>query len=1154
MGGPTDKGKGLNFLPYLVSNNSKTGKQIKLLIDTGANKNILRPGIIPTKFLEKVNQTITNISEVGKIERKCKANFLGEKFPPQTFYIFKFHDFFDGIIGTETIAEMEGNINFPNSTLTLNNVPFKFQKFYLTKRPREHIVTCHTQIDGDWLISQPKKLADDLILLPGLYRSEEKQAKIAVVTSDGHPPRRKFSLGVKINNFELNPPIKPDHIFSEEEISSLIRTNHLSEFEKVKLVELLKEKQQLLLKPGEKLTCINGAEHTINTIDDKPIFTKSYRYPHHFKGDVEAQVKEMLADGIIQHSTSPFNSPVWVVPKKMDASGKRKVRVVIDFRKLNDKTVEDKYPIPQIDEILDNLGKSAYFTTLDMKSGFHQILMSLKDRYKTAFSTSSGHYEFTRMPFGLKNAPATFQRVMNNVLAGLVGRICFVYLDDIIIFGHSLDNHLKNLEKVFDRLTHHNLKIQLDKCEFLQREIGFLGHIVTQDGVKPNPETVQKILDWPLPKTQKQIKQFLGLTGYYRKFIKDYSKLTKPMSKYMKQDVALDLRDPEYIKSFESLKRIITSDQVLAYPDFTLPFILTTDASDYALGAVLSQIQNGVDRPISFASRTLSDRESGYATNEKEALAIIWSVKKFTPYLFGKKFTLVTDHKPLTFIKTSDKNPKILRWRLDLEAFDYDIVYKEGKTNVVADALSRIKIDEKYDDTPVIHTHTIPLITQPSTSDTNQAVQSESDADTIHSADTSDDHFLHISERPINYYRNQIVFKISPIETEVLETPFTGYRRITILKNNFSKEDITNYLLKYHNGKQTALFAPESIQQIIQESYRENFSQKGHFVFTASMVEDVTVQERQDCLISKEHERAHRGINEVESQLKRSYFFPKMNTRIKSYINGCRTCYQHKYDRKPYNIKISPRPIMDKPFDRVHMDIFIINKQSFLSIIDSFSKHLQMFPLKTKNLPDVRNALTKYITTFGPPALIVTDHETTFVSTQLREFLSAFDTQLEYASSSESNGQIEKTHATIIEIYNTNKNKFRSLTSKTLIRASVALYNNSVHSTTKFTPNEIIFNYSNFRTRDQLDEQAEKLFDEVKVNASQKHNVQAKLNLQRENPPEIKENQEVFLKPNIRTKTQPRGQEVTAQEVQLKTFKNKKGTKRNKNKIKRIKK
>lgn len=1109
-----------------MSHNQKLGRSIRILIDTGANRNLI-DSTIPFKTEKTTPITIKNTLGTKISESKVKINLLSTKVPPQTFFVTKFHNFFNALIGSQYLARTKAQIDYDKETVTISGTEFCFKKYFPNKRLNFHTVVLQTTIDGDWFVPTYQRISKNAFIEPGLYRSKNKRTVVNIVSNAKEPPKLP-KIGLKVNNFETIQPIPSDisHKLSKGDILSLIRTKHLSKLEEMKIIDLVHEHQNILLKQNEKLSATTIIKHKINTTDDNPIYTKSYRYPHSFKADVAEQIQEMISNNIIRPSNSPYNAPIWVVPKKTDASGKKKVRLVIDYRKLNEKTIPDKFPIPQIEEILDNLGRSTYFTTLDLKSGFHQIEMDAKDMGKTAFSADGGHYEFTRMPFGLMNAPATFQRAMNAVLGGLIGKICYVYLDDIIIFGESLEKHLENIKDVFRRLIENNLKIQLDKCEFLKRETEFLGHVVTPEGVKPNPDKVEQIVNWPLPTTQTQIKQFLGLSGYYRRFIKDYSKLVKPLSKYLKKEVALDTKDKDFIEAFETLKKIISTDQVLAYPQFDKPFILTTDASKYAIGAVLSQMQDGVERPIAFASRTLNDTETTYGTTEQEALAIIWAVRKFEPYLYGNKFLLITDHQPLTFIKTSNKNAKLLRWRLELEKFDYDVQYKEGKTNYVADALSR-KIE----------------------SNNNES----GDQDTVHSGEESDDYFIHFSDRPINYYRNQIIFRDSNLDTIITENPFQNYRRTIITNNDLSEQQLTNIFRDYHGGRQTAILAPENMLARIQDILRSHFSDRGHFVFVSRMVEDVANEERRNAIIAKEHERAHRGINEVENQIRRSYFFPKMHRLITNYINGCRVCYAHKYDRKPYNIKISPRPITDKPFKRVHMDIFIISGQNFLSLIDSFSKHLQMIPMNTKNLVDVQDALNTYISTFMAPRLIVTDHETTFQSNQLRQFLANFGTQLEYASSSESNGQIEKTHSTIIEIFNTNKHKFRGNDTRTIVKASVALYNDSVHSTTTFKPNEVIFNNNNLRNLNQIHEESERIFSEVIKNSQAKLDDQLKKNETRETPPNINENQEVFIKPNIRTKTQPRGKSATAQEVTLKTFKNGR-VKRNKNKIKRLKK
>lgn len=1139
--------------------NTNTNDVLRILIDSGANKNILRPGILKRSEQIKPVQ-VRNFYGTQTVSSKGKAKLLGPDMPPIDVYELKFHDFFDGLLGTESLSQQNAIINYKDSTLSFGNFAVKFKKFYILPKDDyfNHFITVDTDKDGDWLVTEPVQFHNNIIIESGIYKSINNKSTILLKTLSSQPPQLpegKFYL--KVNNFETISPIPVNSVneLDENTIRKLIRTDHLSKMEEENLIKVILENQQVLLKTNEKLTATSAIKHKIITKDEEPVYTKSYRYPHAFKNEVEEQIEEMLRNRIIKHSTSPYSSPIWVVPKKQDASGKKKLRLVIDYRKLNEKTVNDKFPIPQIEEILDSLGKSEYFTTLDLKAGFHQIELDSKDQQKTAFSSSKGHFEFTRMPFGLKNAPATFQRAMNHILREYIGNICYVYMDDIIITGFNLKQHLDNLSKILERLASYNLKIQLDKCEFLKKHTEFLGHIITPDGVKPNPDKINKILEWKIPRNQKEIKQFLGLTGYYRRFIKDYAKLTKPLTKYLKKDSTIDMHDKEYIKSFNDLKQIISSDQILAYPDFKTPFILTTDASNHALGAVLSQIQQNKERPIAFGSRTLNKTEANYSTTEKEALAIMWAVEKYKPYLYGTKFTLVTDHKPLTFIKNSTKNAKILNWRLQLENYDYDVIYKCGKANVVADALSRPPVEvyhNEQDNNDSLLTGN--LGSSSIQGNQGQSQNDDSDADTIHSANDSNDYYIHFSNRPLNHYRNQLIFRIANFSTIASETPFTNFHRTTIIQPNFNETEITEFIKRYHNGKQTALLAPENLIQLIQNSFKRHFSAKGHFVFCTCIVEDVANEDRQSAIITKEHNRAHRGITEVETQIKRSYFFPKMNAQIKNFINSCEICNVHKYDRKPYNIKISPRPITDRPLKRVHMDIFIIDKCNFLSLIDSFSKHLQMYHIKTKNVVHVQKAVSKYFSVFGTPELIVTDHETTFTSIQFKNFLGELGVSIEYASSSESNGQIERTHSTIIEIFNTNKNKFRGMKTQSIVKLAVALYNDTIHSSTKFTPNEIIFNRNNVTNPEVILGNAQKIFLETIQNLEKSQQNQTKLNSRKETPPQISENQEVFLKPNIRTKTQPRGNKANAHNVTDRTFLNRNNIKRNKNKIKRTKK
>ena len=351
----------------------------------------------------------------------------------------------------------------------------------------------------------------------------------------------------------------------------------------------------------------------------------------------------------------------------MDNSGKKKFRIVIDYRKLNEVSIDDKFPLPNIDSILDKLGRAQYFTTLDLAKGYHQILIKKADKKKTAFVTPHGLYEFNRMPFGLKNAPATFQRLMNEILRDYINKTCVVYLDDILIFSTTLQEHIIAITNIFKILKSKRLKIQVDICNFMKKETEFLGHILTKDGLKPNPNKIKVIENLEIPKkTQRQIKSFLGITGYYRKFVRDYAKIAQPITKYLKKDQKINLHDPNYIEAFEKLKTLIVSHPILRYPNFEKQFTLTTDASNYAIGAVLSQ----EGHPVFYASRTLNNHDRNYSATDKEFLAIMWSVNYLRPYLYGKKFKILTDHQPIKYLHAKYRgkylSPRHQRWLLKL--------------------------------------------------------------------------------------------------------------------------------------------------------------------------------------------------------------------------------------------------------------------------------------------------------------------------------------------------------------------------------------------------------------------------------------------------------------------------------------------------------
>jgi hypothetical protein len=507
----------------------------------------------------------------------------------------------------------------------------------------------------------------------------------------------------EVNLIENDAPVsKPDSSDRGIEISKQLRMDHLNAQERELLVNTCKEFQDIFFLPGDKLSSTIGTTHSIHLEPGtEPVNSRPYRLPETQKVEVDRQVQQLLRDGIIEESTSAWNSPILVIPKKMDASGQRKFRLVVDYRKLNEKTVGNAYPLPDITEILDQLGQAKYYSCVDLAMGYHQLDMNPEDIDKTAFSTKAGHWAYKRMPFGLKTAPATFQKLMNTVLCGLTGSRCFAFLDDIVIYANSVEDHDRKLRDVFKRLRKHRLKLQPDKCEFLRKEVTFLGHKISEKGVEPDSKKVEAVRQFPTPTTPKQLKSFLGLAGYYRRFVPQFSKIANPLHKLLKKDAKFVWGEEQEI-AFHSLKQKLTSEPVLQYPDFTKEFLLTTDASNEGAGAILSQGPIGKDLPIAYASRSFCKAEKNYSTVEKELAAIVWGIRYFRPYLYGTRFKIVSDHKPLTWImNVKDPGSRLLRWRIKLEEYDYEIVYKPGVQNSNADALSRIgslvKEEEKPD-------------------------------------------------------------------------------------------------------------------------------------------------------------------------------------------------------------------------------------------------------------------------------------------------------------------------------------------------------------------------------------------------------------------------------------------------------------------------
>ena len=375
--------------------------------------------------------------------------------------------------------------------------------------------------------------------------------------------------------------------------------------------------------------------------------------------------------------------------KKKDGS----YRFCVDYRKLNLVTEQDAHPLPRVDDLLDSLNGNCFFSTLDLRSGYWQVSLLPEDQQKTVFSTPSGLYKFLRMPYGLSTAPATFARAIGIILSGLTYDICLCYFDDVIIFSKSLDGHCHRLQSVLQRFREHGLRVKASKCSFGADKVVYLGHSVPRTGVYTDPAKIQAVHDMPPPTNLEHLRSFLGLAGYYRKFIPNFASIASPLTELTKKDVAFTWND-SHQAAFLQIKQCLCSAPILAYPQLDKPFILQTDASNVGLGAVLTQLDNfGRERVVSYASRTLTGREQNYATMEKEALAVVFGTRYVRVYLLGNKFELVTDNSALKWLHSLAPKGRIARWIMDLQEFTFTVRHRPGHSNQNADALSRLHKD-----------------------------------------------------------------------------------------------------------------------------------------------------------------------------------------------------------------------------------------------------------------------------------------------------------------------------------------------------------------------------------------------------------------------------------------------------------------------------
>ena len=715
---------------------------------------------------------------------------------------------------------------------------------------------------------------------------------------------------------------------------------------------------KFLPKNDLELGYTDRVECTIDTGDTSPIKQRPYRTPFLQRPVVEAHLAKMLEADIIRPSVSPWASPIVIVGKK-----DKSTRLCIDFRKIYEYSVPNCYPLPQIDDVLASLGGAKFFSKMDLKSGYHQVKMSDESRPKTAFITHMGLFEYNRMPFGLRNSPAIFQDLMNNVLQGLLYDFTLAYLDDVIVYSKTFEDHLLNLEQVFTRFREAGLKLKLSKCEFFMQQLTFLGHVISDLGIQQDFDKVKVICQMPPLNCVKDVRAFIGMCSYYRRYIPGFAHVAAPLVALTRKN-AVFTWSQECEQAFVTLKRKLTQAPVLVHPMHDRPYHLYVDASDFAVGAVLAQVdENGEEHVIHYLSQQLNRTQRKWATIEKEAWALVVALKKFRQYLLGAQFVVYTDHKPLKSLFTAEmKNARIQRWGILISEFNCEIRYREGSL-MKADFVSRIRspVQASSVTAPDVTSGPGPLGHGPDTGSVVVPVATAS----LCGCDT-----LGVAQEPSTLTDKetdqtgctdlpddmQALIKMQQLDPELGE----GYDQIqTGDTNGKNMEYVMEDGVLYHIAAPVKRDNSHHLQMVVPKLLVSGILQMLH------------------------DNHGHLGVDKTHDLIRQRYFWPNSYRDVHNYINKCFACASRKI--KALRVPIQSMPIPNAPFQMVAMDLqgpfpeTETGDRYILSLICMFSGWPEAYPVPNKNANTIAEViLERFIPRHSCPERLLSDRGTEF--------------------------------------------------------------------------------------------------------------------------------------------------------------------------------
>ena len=791
-----------------------------------------------------------------------------------------------------------------------------------------------------------------------------------------------------------------------EELAAAISSSLLPE-QKASILDVLYRYSEVF---EDTLGHSSVVTHSIDTGNAAPIRQHPRRLPFAYREDAQQQIADMLKQGVIKPSTSAWASPI-VMVKKKDGS----FRFCIDYRRLNSVTQRDARPLPRVDDLLDSLQGYKYFSTLDLRSGYWQLDVNPKDRHKTAFVTPQGLWEFVRLPFGLCGAPSTFDRAMKIIMSGLNYESCLCYFDDIIIPSIDINQHCERLGLVLERLQKANLRVKASKCLFGADKVVYLGHTVSARGIHTEPSKIEAVKKMCPPNNVEQVRSFLGLAGYYRKFIPNFATIAAPLTSLTKKGCKFQWLTVHQ-RSFDLLKRQLCNAPILVYPQLDAPFILQTDASNVGLGAVLTQKDSsGDERVIAYASRTLTERERNYSVLEKEALAVVFATQHFRVYLLGQKFKLVTDNNALTWLHKIEPKGRIARWIMGLQEFEFEISHRPGRENANADALSRLV------DTADRH-----------------SVEEMSDKYTTCFVKLTPELNLHQAQLK----DPDIAIVVALKEQRLPKPPLFVWKKNEILRTLWYCWD--------------ELFLSDGL--LVRAISTGQKVPRRVFVVPQSVVGQILHS------LHSGPSGGHMGITRTLYRIKQRFFWPKMQECVKNYITSCSECMQSKL--LPNQGKAPLTPILvSEPFVFWAIDYMgplpetSRGNKHLLVVGDHFTKWCEAFATKDQKAQTVARLLvSKLFSRFGPPDILHSDQGQNFESNLMHEICQIMGIKKSRTTAyhPQGDGQVERQNRTLQEILSSFVGEHPE-NWDLYVDQAVYAYNTSRHETTGYSPYELVF-------------------------------------------------------------------------------------------------